>query len=142
MKTKITVKWTAFKTVLDNEFAVDLARKGKIGDAEMTFEDEIPAAMFDEEILDLLFEQTNLYRGQVWSANFEGKMPENRSHTALSIGDQVVIERNDDRSEYVCRDVGWELINFSNEYSGVRDVWQIDQDRMITKMADAEMGDI
>jgi len=109
MKTTITVKWTAFDNLGDQMFV-----KGRITNAEMTFDTEIPPAMFDEEILELLFEQTNLYGGDVWKTHFEGKMPENRSHTALSVGDRVVIERNDDRSEYRCKDIGWDLLTFQH----------------------------
>ncbi len=138
MKTTITVKWVAF------EGSENLLVKGRRDNAEMTFETEIPPAMFDEEILELLFEQTNLYTGDVWNKYFEGKMPEDRSHTSLSVGDRVVIERNDDRSEYVCRMIGWELLTFKNNSfaSPVRDVFQLDQDRMMSRMADAEMGDL
>ena len=150
MKTTITVKWTAFEKSFENlpnqngnAWSDRPNQTGRIGNAEITFDTEIPPAMFDEEILELLFEQTNLYGGQVWKAHFEGKMPEDRSHTALSVGDQVVIERNDDRSEYVCKDVGWELLTFqSKSYGKVRDVFQLDQDRMMSRMADAEMGDL
>ena len=109
MKTKITVKWVAF----ENSSAV-LIKNGRIGNAEMTFETDIPPAMYDTEILDLLYEQTNLYGGKVWDEYFDGKMPENRSHTALSVGDRVVIERNDDVSEYRCEDIGWELMTFKH----------------------------
>ena len=137
MKTTITVKWTAFESHGDA-----LSNHGRIANAEMTFVSEIPPAMYDEEILELLFEQTNLQAGDVWKTHFEGKIPENRSHTSLSVGDKVTIERNDDRSEYVCKMVGWELLNFSNYYSGVRDAFQLDQDRMMSRMADAEIGDL
>jgi hypothetical protein len=109
MKTTITIKWTAFENS-SNLFV----QSGRIGNAEMTFETEIPPAMFDEEILELLFEQTNLYTGEVWEKYFKDKMPENRSHTALSVGDRVVIERNDDRSEYRCKDIGWDLLSFQH----------------------------
>jgi hypothetical protein len=108
MKTTITVKWTAF------EGNKNLIIQGRCDNAEMTFETDIPPAMFDEEILELLFEQTNLYGGDVWDKYFEGKMPENRSHTALSVGDRVLIERNDDRSEYRCEDIGWQLLSFKH----------------------------
>ena len=138
MKTTLTVKWTAFENS-HNLFI----EGGRITNAEMTFTTEIPPAMFDEEILELLFEQTNLYTGKVWDEYFKDKMPENRSHTSLSVGDRVIIERNDDRSEYVCKDIGWELLTFqSPSYGRVRDVFQLDQDRMMSRMADAEMGDL
>lgn len=101
---KITIKWTAFK-----EHAVDLARKGKIGDAEMTF--EVPTNHYvldgdDMVWLEYLFECTNLYQGGIWKHHLDGKMPEERSHTAISIGDQVVL----DGRAYSCEMVGWKLI--------------------------------
>lgn len=137
MKTTITVAWVAFEKSVE----VD---SGRIGNATHTFETEIPPAMFDTEILELLFEQTNLYAGDVWKTHFEGKMPENRSHTALSVGDKVTIARNNDTSIYICLDAGWELIFFSNsvKHEHERDVFQLDQDRMMSRMADAEMGDL
>ncbi len=106
---KITIKWTAFKTVLDDEFANDLARKGKIGDAEITFEvptDHYELNRNDSEWLEYLFECTNLYQGAIWKNYLDGKMPENRSHTAISVGDQVVL----DGRAYSCEMVGWKLI--------------------------------
>ena len=137
MKTTITVKWVAFEKSVNPD-------SGRIGNATHTFDTEIPPAMFDEEILELLFEQTNLYAGDVWEKYFEGKMPENRSHTSLSVGDRVVIERNDDRSEYKCADIGWDLVSFKHgkAHTPVRDIFQLDQDRMMSRMADAEMGDL
>jgi len=139
MKTTITVVWSAFAKDKDL-----IEESGKVTDATLKFETEIPPAMFDEEILELLFEQTNLHAGDVWTKYFEDKMPENRSHTSLSVGDRVVIERNQDRSEYVCQMVGWELLNyaFGASVRPMRDVFQLDQDRMMSRMADAEMGDL
>jgi hypothetical protein len=139
MKTTITVQWTAFE-----KNAISLATVNRIGNAEMTFTADIPPAMFDQEILELLYEQTNLYAGDVWVKYFEDKMPVNRSHTALSVGDKVTIERNDERSVYLCENTGWELLTFAfgANVRPMRDVFQLDQDRMMSRMADAEMGDL
>ena len=139
MKTTITVVWSAFAKDKDL-----IKESGKVTDATLKFETEIPPAMFDTEILELLYEQTNLYAGDVWERYFKDKMPENRSHTALSIGDKVTIARNDDTSIYICVDVGWELVFFGNsiKQQHERDVFQLDQDRMMSRMADAEMGDL
>ena len=111
MKTTITVEWSAFA-----HRAELLEAKGKIPNAQLKFTTEIPPAMFDTEICDVLFEQTNLYAGDIWYKYFEEHMPENRSHTSLSVGDKVTIERNDDTSTYICADFGWELLSFSNPY--------------------------
>ncbi len=101
----ITIKWTAFK---EHEFM--LAEQGKIGNAEMNF--EVPTDHYqiegnDFEWLNYLYECTNLHQGKMWNTYFDGKMPENRSHTSLSVGDQIVL----DGREYVCEMVGWSLVN-------------------------------
>jgi hypothetical protein len=111
MQTTITVHWVAF-----GHKAKALEETGRIPNAWLQFESEIPPAMFDEEILEMLFHQTNTYSGDVWDKYFKDKMPENRSHTALSVGDKVTIERNEDKSTYVCADFGWELVTFSSPW--------------------------
>ena len=111
MRTTITVEWSAFA-----HRAELIKDSGKVVDATMTFIAEIPPAMFDQEILELLFEQTNLYAGDVWTKHFDGKMPENRTHTALSVGDKVRIERDGDNSLYVCADFGWDLLTFDHPW--------------------------
>jgi len=100
----ITIKWTAFQ-----HQAVALAEKGKIGNAEMSF--EVPTDKWEVEeddirMLDYLFECTNLYQGAIWKLFLDGKMPEERSHTALSVGDQVVL----DGRAYSCELGDWKLI--------------------------------
>ena len=100
----ITIKWTAFK-----HQAVALAERGKIGNAEMTF--EVPTDHYeldgdDMVWLEYLFECTNLYQGAIWKLFLDGKMPEDRSHTALSVGDQVVL----DGRAYGCAMTGWDIL--------------------------------
>jgi len=111
MRTTITVEWSAFAHRADL-----IAESGKVVNAQLKFESEIPPAMFDEEILEMLFHQTNTYSGDVWDKYFKDKMPENRSHTALSVGDRVRIERDGDSSLYVCADFGWELLTFNSPW--------------------------
>lgn len=98
---KITIKWTAFK---DSKNL--LIKNGRIGNAEMTFVFPTATPVADEIVLDYLFECTNLYQGRVWKDHLEDKMPANRSHTALSVGDQIVL----DGREYTCEFVGWKEV--------------------------------
>jgi dTDP-4-dehydrorhamnose reductase len=56
------------------------------------------------EICEEIFKQTNLYDGEIWEALHP--LPARRSHTALSVGDVIII--NGDR--YICRDMGFELL--------------------------------
>lgn len=59
-----------------------------------------------EAILNTVYRDTNLYCGDVWEIMNSYGLPEDRPHTALSVGDKVTI--NDDT--YRCADFGWELI--------------------------------
>ena len=62
------------------------------------------SALSDLDLCELLFRETNLYEGALWDL-MEPHLPPARTHTALSVGDRVVI---DDRV-YRCEPVGWEL---------------------------------
>jgi len=107
---QIKIKWTAF------ENTEGLEKIGKIGNAECVFDIEIAEGVTDIQILEGIFEETNLYSGQIWRA-LENNLPRNRSHTALSVGDRVVLRNNEEfplKSEYVCKDIGWALD--PNEY--------------------------
>ena len=57
----------------------------------------------DHDVLEALFEATNLYEGPLWDAL--QPLPEDRSHTALSVGDHVVI----DGTIYRCDSFGWSV---------------------------------
>jgi hypothetical protein len=50
----------------------------------------------------MLFSQTNLYKGHLWDL-LETVLPENRTHTALSVGDEVTV----DGVTHRCQPVGW-----------------------------------
>jgi hypothetical protein len=58
----------------------------------------------DNVILEALFENTNLYHGPFWDRL---RLPENRTHTAISVGDRVLI----DGREYECAAIGWDRID-------------------------------
>lgn len=55
-------------------------------------------------IADAMFHQTNMYQGDFWDAL--QPLPENRSHTAISMGDVVII----DGVRYACAELGWEIV--------------------------------
>lgn len=59
----------------------------------------------DIGICNQLYEATNVYAGSVWNS-IVAFIPKVRSHTALSVGDQIVI--ND--VVYECADFGWNVI--------------------------------
>jgi hypothetical protein len=61
------------------------------------------------QICDIVFEQTNLYQGSFWE-KLEPVLPANRSHTALSVGDEVTIYNHNTGFTYRCNPFGWELI--------------------------------
>ena len=107
---QIKIKWTAFQN------SEGLERLGKIGNAECVFDIEIAEGVTDMQILEGIFESTNLYSGYIWR-QLENNLPRNRSHTALSVGDRVVLRSDKEypiKSEYVCSDFGFALD--ANEY--------------------------
>jgi hypothetical protein len=53
----------------------------------------------------VLFRDTNTYSGDFWSV-LEPALPADRSHTALSIGDEVSL----DGITYRCEPIGWALV--------------------------------
>jgi hypothetical protein len=59
----------------------------------------------DLSFCERVFANTNTYSGEVWNA-LQPHLPENRSHTALSIGDLVKI----DERTYLCDEVGFVLV--------------------------------
>jgi hypothetical protein len=103
--TVVRVSWKAFSDIERADYG---RRVFPVTDAIVDF----PAfdKFKDSEICNQIFEQTNLYRGEFWS-DLEQVMPKDRSHTALSVGDEVAITRCNQTTIYKCADFGWDLIN-------------------------------
>lgn len=94
---QIKVTWKAFgefpergKFITSVEFEIDVAPLG------LTEED------VNQSICEGIYQATNLYGGGYWNL-IQPKLSENRTHTALSIGDEVEI----DGAIYVCADIGF-----------------------------------
>lgn len=92
---RITIHWSAF-----DEYA-DQFRPGTRPGVTKTFDTTVTRRNDDKEMLELLFEATNLYTGPLWDAM--QPLPEDRSHTALSVGDVVEL----DGTPYRCATFGW-----------------------------------
>lgn len=101
----ITIFWNAgFDYPVTEEMAASYRLEGIDPAAHATF--NLPTDdMEDAEILERLFEETNLYRGEWWDA-MQADLPPNRHHTALSVGDAVTI----DGRRWFCAPVGWETV--------------------------------
>jgi hypothetical protein len=83
---KVTITWKAF---------------GNDESLVLMLDDE----MSDLKICDRLFHETNVYFGRIWDAL--QPLPENRTHTALSVGDEVTI----DDVIYRCEPAGWSVVS-------------------------------
>jgi hypothetical protein len=57
-------------------------------------------------VCEQVYEATNLYRGALWDA-LEPHLPENRTHTALSVGDEVEIVGF---LTHRCEPAGWSIV--------------------------------
>ena len=58
-----------------------------------------------EEICERVFEETNTYSGEIWKI-IKPLLDPRRTHTALSVGDEVEI----DGVTLRCEDIGWSRI--------------------------------
>jgi hypothetical protein len=58
-----------------------------------------------QDVCDQAFRDTNLYNGSLWEA-LEPHLPENRTHTALSVGDEVEVAGLTHR----CGPAGWSIV--------------------------------
>jgi hypothetical protein len=63
------------------------------------------SALDDDALCAKAFRETNLYQGYLWDA-LEPHLPEARTHTALSVGDEVTI----DDATFRCEGMGWSKI--------------------------------
>lgn len=62
-------------------------------------------------IAEAVFRDTNLYQGVLWDL-LEPLLPENRTHTALSVGDEVTVNG----TTFQCASIGWvELFEKENK---------------------------
>ena len=67
----------------------------------------------DTKLCDLLYHATNTQQGRLWEL-LENVLPTNRTHTSLSVGDEVTLTGADTTRTYRCADVGWtELVTIS-----------------------------
>jgi hypothetical protein len=82
MKT-ITITWKAFGNPTSATFVTDIEATPR-------------------DICSLVFRNTNLYEGVLWNI-IELLLPEERTHTALSVGDEVTV----DGEVFRCMPEGW-----------------------------------
>lgn len=83
MTTTITITWKAFGSPTSATIQYD-------------------TGLDEDAILAKAFRETNLYEGYLWNA-LEPHLPEDRTHTALSVGDEVTINGN----VFRCEPFGW-----------------------------------
>lgn len=100
VSTKIKITWKAFG---------DRPDKGRfISSVEVEAD-----AVFSKNIgdtLNLIYADTNLYQGYFWNL-IEKHLSPTRTHTALSIGDEVEING----CSYRCAEIGWEAVSTNPE---------------------------
>ena len=87
---KVTITWKAFGNSTSVSFDITPARD----------------FFSDAEICSMVFADTNKYEGVVWET-IKDRLPEDRTHTALSVGDEVTI----DDVVYRCEPMGWSVVS-------------------------------
>ena len=95
MKTRISITWKAFGSIPEaNRFI-----------SAVEFEVALTPEVTDEQIMDALYQDTNIYSGFFWKI-IEPLLSPTRTHTALSIGDEIGI----DGRQYKVAMCGFDLI--------------------------------
>jgi hypothetical protein len=91
---RITVTWKSF------------AREGvrEASEASRAIEVESANGVADEMLCEFIFRDTNTYSGSLW--DLLQPLPEDRTHTALSVGDAIEI----DGRVWECADLGFKRI--------------------------------
>ena len=103
--TTITITWKAFSTEENN-------RPITSASVDVYYNAEV---ISHTQVCDIVFEQTNLYTGSLWN-KLEPVLPANRTHTALSIGDEVTITNGDTSFTYRCSAFGWKQLATFSKY--------------------------
>lgn len=98
--TRITVTWKAFDNK-DPKRLQDFADAGRVPVTSTTIETKIGENLNPFSVCEMVFHSTNTYQGDLWDAL--QPLPEDRTHTALCVGDEVTI----DGQTYRCDDFGF-----------------------------------
>lgn len=113
---KVIITWKAFG---------DKPEAGKFV-SSVEFETEFKIAEADvDQFLNVVYRVTNIYSGNLWDI-IQPKLSETRTHTALSIGDEVEI----DGQVYIVADFGFEKIEdveiqYLPEEYGIKNVYSV-----------------
>lgn len=93
MTQQIKITWKAFG---------DKPEQGKFV-TSVEFGINLPDITPHNSILNALYQESNLYKGFIWEGFIEPKLSPFRTHTALSVGDEIEI----DGTQYVVGDFGF-----------------------------------
>jgi hypothetical protein len=97
--TKIQITWKAFGDIPDSNRKVSAVK----------FEVPLTPEVTDEQVMDALYQDTNIYSGFFWKI-IEPLLSPTRTHTALSVGDEIAI----DGRQYKVAMCGFDLIEKAN----------------------------
>lgn len=101
--TTITVTWKAFNNN-DPKRLQDFADNGRKPVVSKTIETEIGENLNPFSVCEMVFHTTNIFGGDLWDAL--QPLPEDRTHTSLSVGDEVTV----DGRTYRCANMGFEEV--------------------------------
>lgn len=110
----ITITWKAFNSD-DPKRLQDFADAGRLPVTSKTIETQIGENLHHHSICEMLFHSTNTYQGDLWDAL--QPLPEKRTHTAMSVGDEVTINGR----RYRCMDLGFAEILECPNHEGAFD---------------------
>lgn len=95
----ITITWKAFGN----------RQNRQISSVTIDIPNDFVAPKLRKSVLESIYADTNLYQGFFWNL-IEPKLSPNRTHTSLSVGDEITI----DGQTYVCANFGWLKVEDAN----------------------------
>lgn len=66
----------------------------------------------EQRFLDKLYEETNLHRGKMWDV-IQPRLNDSRTHTSLSVGDEIEITHSSYRVLYGVANTGFEIVEIA-----------------------------
>jgi hypothetical protein len=102
---QITITWKAFEN-----FTIPATQhRQSVTSATIELNGMFVDESREKDLCDILYQETNLWQGSLWN-KLQPVLPALRTHTSLSIGDEVAITNGDVTRTYRCVDIGWELL--------------------------------
>lgn len=100
----VKITWKAFGNQVE--------RKRFISSVTFALPIEADNEQAEYSVCNTIYSQTNQYDGTIWLKHIQPLLAPNRTHTALSVGDEIELTNEDTNMvrRYVCAPIGWRCV--------------------------------